>query len=312
VEEPPPPPRTINPDLTPAFEAAILHCLQKLPDDRPATGELLSQELVTLLPATLETSAYRTRITGSEPTVVVRSDSQVAIPAPTPERKPRAAPWLVGTALVAGLVVGVSLFARSREAESAAPVGKQPDSIVATNPPPTTPVNPAIPVDSTGKKDSVPRPVRMVGSLRVSAPPTATVSAAGREALGGLDIDSLKPQIYQITASVPAPAGCPTATVTLSAEVKAVARPTRVTVAPRSCGTLFFTSNVRDVNWSLRSLTAADSGALQRGSSLPANVTLPVGSYERAFMKPKCGSYIDTVRVAASKVDTLPRRNPDC
>jgi serine/threonine-protein kinase len=46
VEEPPPPPRTINPDLSPAFEAAILHCLQKHPDDRPATGELLAQELV--------------------------------------------------------------------------------------------------------------------------------------------------------------------------------------------------------------------------------------------------------------------------
>ena len=79
VEEPPPAPRSINPDLTPAFEAAILHCLQKQPDDRPATGELLAQELVTLLPATLETSAYRTRITGSEPTVVVRSDSHTAV-----------------------------------------------------------------------------------------------------------------------------------------------------------------------------------------------------------------------------------------
>src|SRR5688572_14951219 len=101
VEEPPPPPRSINPDLTPAFEAAILHCLQKQADDRPATGELLAQELVTLLPATLETSAYRTRITGAEPTVVVRSDSHTAIPADTvpPKHRPRSTPWLVGVGL---------------------------------------------------------------------------------------------------------------------------------------------------------------------------------------------------------------------
>ena len=107
VEEPPPPPRSINPDLTPGFEAAILHCLQKNPDDRPATGELLAQELVALLPATLETSAYRTRITGSEPTVVVRSDANLKpVTGPAPN-KANATPWIAGALLVAGLMVAV-------------------------------------------------------------------------------------------------------------------------------------------------------------------------------------------------------------
>ncbi len=96
VEEPPPPPRSINPDLSPGFEAAILHCLQKSPDDRPATGELLAQELVALLPATLETSAYRTRITGSEPTVVVRSDGYPAAAVNGTAPKRSSGPWVAG------------------------------------------------------------------------------------------------------------------------------------------------------------------------------------------------------------------------
>ncbi len=312
VEEPPPPPRSINPDLTPAFEAAILHCLEKQPDDRPATGEILAQELVTLLPATIETSAYRTRITGSEPTVVVRSDSQVAIPSngTSDHNKPGAMPWLIGATVIAGLAVGAALL-RSRNAESALPPVR-PESTVAVNPPPITPPNPVIPTDSTGKKDSVLRPVRTVGSLIVLAPSNATVSVPGHEALGGLDIDSLKPQTYLVTASVPAPPGCPTATVTQSAVVRASVRATRISVSPRSCGTLTFTSNVRDARWTLESLTAADSGWRKSGN-VPANlIVLPVGDYRRSITKPKCGSYIDTVRVAPNRADTLARVNPDC
>src|SRR5688572_1187569 len=214
VEEPPPAPRSVNPDLTPGFEAAILHCLQKQADDRPATGELLAQELVTLLPQTLETSAYRTRITGSEPTVIVRSDAHTAI-APPLEKKSRGAVWLVGAGLVAAFAVAVALpvFTRSRDAESALPPAKQPDSIVtAAPPPPITPAVPVTPIDATVRRDSTTRPPRTVGSLQVEAPENATISINGREeAIGGWRNDSLKPQNYQITATVPAPSGCPTA-----------------------------------------------------------------------------------------------------
>jgi hypothetical protein len=154
--------------------------------------------------------------------------------------------------------------------------------------------------------------VRTVGSLVVLAPSNATVSVPGHEALGGLDIDSLKPQTYLVTASVPAPPGCPTSTVTQSAVVRASMRATRISVSPRSCGTLTFTSNVRDARWTLESLTAADSGWRKSGN-VPANlIVLPVGDYRRSITKPKCGSYIDTVRVAPNRADTLARVNPDC
>ena len=314
VEEPPPPPRSINPDLTPAFEAAILHCLQKQADDRPATGELLAQELATLLPQTLETSAYRTRITGAEPTVIVRSDAYAAVEEPT-ETKKRGTPWLVGAGLVAAFAIAVALpvFSRSRNAESALPPTKQPDSAaVAAVPAPATPAPPTTPLDTTTRKDSAQRAVRTVGSLVVEAPDNATVSVEGQEpAIGGWRGDSLRPKTYQVSAAVPAPPGCPTATVSQPAVVRATARATRVRLSPRSCGTLFFTSNIRDARWSLISLTPGDDG-VRRDGTVPANVTLPVGEYQRAISKAKCGSYVDTIRVGPNRTDSLSRRNPDC
>ena len=314
VEEPPPAPRSVNPELSPAFEAAILHCLQKQADDRPATGELLAQELVTLLPQTLETSAYRTRITGAEPTVIVRTDPHSAIEEPAGERKTRGTPWLVGAGLVAAFAVAVALpvFTR-RNAESALPPTKQLDSSgAAAVTPPVMPVLPATPADTAGRKDSAQKPPRTVGSLVVEAPDNATVSVEGQQpAIGGWRSDSLKAKTYQVSAAVPAPPGCPTATVSQKAVVEARARATRVRLSPRSCGTLFFTSNVRDARWSLISLTPDDSGT-RRDGTVPANETLPAGPYQRVISKPKCGSYVDTLRVAPNRTDSLPRRNPDC
>jgi serine/threonine-protein kinase len=287
VEEQPPPPRSINPDLTPGFEAAILHCLQKSPDDRPATGELLAQELVALLPATLETSAYRTRITGSEPTVVVRSDANLTPVAPGPKtKKSSAAPWVAGALLVAGLMVAVSLLSRSRDAQSALPPAKTADSAAAVTSPPVTPaVTPPVP-ETLLPKDSVARPVRTLGSLVVEAPENATVSVSGKgEAIGGWSSDSLKPGVYKVTATVDAPSGCPTATDTRSVTIKASGRVNRVRLSPRSCGTLVFESSMRDTRWSLTSLTPEDQGNSPREGPMPANVTLPVGDYYRAISK---------------------------
>ena len=312
VEEPPPPPRSINPDLTPGFEAAILHCLQKNPDDRPATGELLAQELVALLPATLETSAYRTRITGSEPTVVVRSDANLKpVTGPAPN-KANATPWIAGALLVAGLMVAVSMFSRSRDAQSALPPVKPADSAASViSPPVSPPVSPPA-AETLPPKDSVVRPPRTLGSLVVEAPENAIVSVAGKgDAIGGWSSDSLKPGTYKVTATVDAPSGCPTATDARSVTVKASARATRVRLSPRSCGTLVFQSSMRDTRWSLISLTPEDQASPREGP-MPANVMLPVGDYYRAISKSKCSAYIDTVRVQANKTDRLPRRDPIC
>jgi eukaryotic-like serine/threonine-protein kinase len=302
VEEPPPTPRSINPNLTPEFEAAILHCLQKQADDRPATGELLAQQLVTLLPATLETSAYRTRITGSEPTVIVRSDAHTAVSSNGVAHAKRrsGAFWIGGVALMAGIAVSLSLFARSRNAESALPPVTQPDSAVSAPPPITQPIAPVVPGDTLAKKDSVARPVRTVGTLIVDAPDSAVVSVSGYgEALGGWRNDSLKPQTYQVSASVSAPPGCPSATVAQSVVVRAVARPIRVRLAPRSCGTLSFDARPnKGARWELFSLTPNDT--LRLAGPIPAQgLVLPVGEYLRKLKAPRCADYGDTVSVTA-------------
>ena len=317
VEEPPPAPRSINPDITPAFEAAILHCLQKQPDDRPATGELLAQELVALLPATLETSAYRTRITGSEPTVVVRSDGYPAAAenGSAPKRS-SSAPWIGGALLIAGLTVGASIFSRWRSGDAASPSVKQADSAAAVTPPPVSPpVTPAV-TETLPPKDSVVRQVRRVGSLLVEAPDNATVTITSRgqtigEGVGnGWRSDSLTPGSYEVSATVPAPSGCPTAAATQSVVVRATARASHVRLSPRSCAVVSFDAAPKGSRYVLTSLPLTDSLSSRRGTVPAERLLLPVGEYLRVITHENCVDYVDTVRVGTP--DRLPKRNLIC
>jgi serine/threonine-protein kinase len=312
VEEPPPPPRSINPDLSPGFEAAILHCLQKSPDDRPATGELLAQELVALLPATLETSAYRTRITSSEPTVVVRSDGYPAteINGATPKRSN--VPWVAGALLVAGLTVAVSMYSRSRGPQPS-PTLKPADSAAASiTPPPVLPPVPAPPTGTAPPKDSVVRPVRTVGSLVVEAPDNATISIDGRDqAIGnGWRSDSLKPGTYEVSASVPSAAGCPTATASQSVVVRATSKVAHVRLSPRGCALLSFDAAPKGSRYVLTSLTPGDTLPTHRGTAPAERLLLPVGDYSRVISYEKCADYADTVHVGVQ--ERLPKRSLLC
>ena len=315
VEEPPPAPRSINPDISPAFEAAILHCLQKAPDDRPATGELLAQELVALLPATLETGAYRTRISGSEPTVVVRSDAQVAIPENGAEPEKRSGKlWFYGVAALVLFALGINVFTRGRT-EGATPPPVTPESTSKALPKDSTPPAPVVtptPVDTTLRKDTTPRPPRTVGGLRVSAPEGATISVNGRdESLGGSwSSDSLKPDRYRVVASVTAPTGCVTATKSIIATVRAIARPTSITLNPKTCGIVSFDSPTKGARWELISLSPNDSVGMQSGPVPVQGLVVPVGSYLVRIKAPKCADYGDTITVAAAPPPMRQKRQP--
>jgi len=312
VEEPPPPPRSVNPDLSPGFEAAILHCLQKSADDRPATGELLAQELVALLPATLETSAYRTRITGSEPTMVVRSDGYPAAAVDDPVSKRSSVPWVAGALLVAGLTVAVSMYSRSRDTQSLAPTVKPPDSAAAMRPPVPPPVT--RPESGTvPPKDSVVRLVRTVGSLVVEAPDNATIAIDGRDqAIGnGWRSDSLKPGTYEVSASVPSPSGgCPTSTQTQSVVVRATAKVARVRLSPRGCALLSFDAQPKGARYVLTSLSPGDTLPARHGTAPADRLLLPIGDYSRVISYEKCADYADTVHVGMQ--EKLPRRSLLC
>ena len=308
VEDPPLPPRSINPDLSPAFEAAILHCLEKNPDDRPATGELLAQELVTLLPATLETSAYRTRITGSEPTVVVRSDAHDAITSngAGPKRRSEAL-WIAGAALLAGMAVVVPVVFRSRNAESAPPPNPAADSVrsdtIAAAAPPVAPVPP-----DAARRDSVVRPAATMGTLVVTATPGAVLVVDGLpRGTTRWRSDSLAPGQHEVSATVSTLEGCPTATDTRNVRVS-VGRRQTVSLAPRPCGTLSFDATPVGARFTLASLPLTDSSFQNRGE-LPANgVMLPAGKYSRTiYGLPKCSSFVDTVTVEPNQPTRLTR-----
>jgi eukaryotic-like serine/threonine-protein kinase len=51
LTEPPPPPRTLNPALTPTIEAVLLRALAKDPADRYPTGATLAQALTIAMTA---------------------------------------------------------------------------------------------------------------------------------------------------------------------------------------------------------------------------------------------------------------------
>jgi serine/threonine-protein kinase len=300
VEEPPPAPRSINPDISPAFEAAILHCLQKAPDDRPATGELLAQELVALLPATLETGAYRTRISGSEPTVVVRSDAHTAVPENgTEPQKGSTKPWIFGVAALVLFALGLNVFSRGRT-EGATPPPITPESTTKALPKDSTPPAPvATPTpDTVARKDPVPsvRP----GRLEVLTPDNSTILIDGKEfAVGSTaTVDSIRPGMtVEVTARLDAPSGCTTASVTKRVSVRPGPRSTPVRLTPRSCGVVYLDATPKGSRWVLTSLTPVDSGAARRGTVPSEAVVLPVGDYVRVFNYPKCNQYADTVRI---------------
>ena len=308
VEDPPPPPRTINPDLTPAFEAAILHCLQKNADDRPATGELLAQELVTLLPATLETSAYRTRITGSEPTVVVRSDSHDAVASDGAGSKRRlGALWIAGAALLAAMAVTVPIVFRSRNAESAPPPAASSDSIrpdpIAT----ATPPAPVAPLPDSARRDSIARPVRTWGALAVDAPDGAGLVVDGQpRGATRWRSDTVAPGEHEVSATISTLEGCPTATDTRKVRV-IVGRRQNLSLAPRACGTLSFDASPAGARFTLTSLPQTDSSYQTRGAVPASSVMLPAGKYLRTIYSEKCTTFGDTVTVEPNHPTRLTR-----
>jgi hypothetical protein len=309
VEEPPPPPRSVNPDLTPEFEAAILHCLEKQPDDRPASGEVLAQELVALLPATLETSAYRSRVTGSEPTVVVRSDSHDAIPESDAEatRRRSGAIWVAGAALLAGLAVGIPLVFKSRNAESALPPGTQIDSTQRDTSPPAATVPPVVPPPESARVDTTARPTPRFGTLIVAAPEGASLVVDG-ESKGTTTwrSDSLGPGRHVVVATIATLDDCPTAADTQTVRVVA-GRRHPVTLSPRPCGALSFDASPAGARYTITALPVTDS-SYQRNGLLPANgLTLVAGRYARTIHLSKCTNYADTISVEANRPTRPPR-----
>ncbi len=304
VEDPPPPPRSVNPAVSPAFERLLLRCLAKHVDDRPTTGEQLAEELAEVL-ANPEAGG-----SGSVP-IVYRS------PADTPtltagmaararlERRQilrKVAPVVV--ALFAAAALSIPLLARRNQAEGT-PVSLPPAVVGNLELP--------IAVDSADSTrlistlDSLQeeiarrraarfRPAPTVGQLTVSAPEGARILVNG-SGVGGptWSSDTLKPGVYAIRAVITSLEGCPTATSDQSVRVRAGVTE-RVSLAPKPCG--FLSINARNAATGA-TFTLMSEGLVHRRGALPqaGPLILPIGQYEFHAQRPSCRDFSSTVSI---------------
>jgi len=311
VEDPPPSPRSINPAISPAFDRLILRCMAKHPDDRPATGEQLADELAAVLRAPAEPGGRAVHLSASEsPTLI----TPVTRPPIRGLRRRVVPATIFAVALVAVIVAVASkqnanrtsaMAADSARADSAradsarlaelAPDSLQRDSALslvdtgaaagggATTPTPTRDSLRARPVSITTK-----------GRLTILAPPNARVSVNGQVVSdGSWRADTLKPGEYAIEATLPASSGCESATVDERVRVRAGGVQS-VTLAPKPCGVIVI--NMLNVATSgARFTIVSNDGSVRKEGALPqtGGIVVPVGLYRVTAQQPMCTAYID-------------------
>jgi hypothetical protein len=300
VEDTPPRPRSINPNISPAFERVLLRCLAKHVDDRPATGEQLADELAEVLanPTSGGSVAY---ISPSDtPTLMAGAAARVRL-----ERRilvRRAVPVLLGLAVITA--VAAPVLAR-RSAARAEPVAL-PATIVAD-------VRLPLVVDSADSnvrvistRDSLAleierrraarfRPPPTTGRIAVTAPEGAKLTLNGTSVEGPNWSDSLKPGSYVVRAVVPSLEGCPTAASEQTVRLRAGITE-RVSLSPRPCGTLEI--KARNAASGARYTLSAE-GVVLRSGALPqaSPIILPVGQYEFNAHRPSCRDFRSTVAI---------------
>ncbi|MBK6488718.1 MAG: protein kinase [Gemmatimonadetes bacterium] len=316
VEEAPPAPRRFNPAISPAFEQLLLRCLAKHPDDRPATGEQLADELSAVLAAPNTAGARAVFLSPADTPTLVTPLARVR----SSRGWKRVAPWsVVVLAMIATAVVlairppgGVADTAPNDPASGAMLPGSEG----------TTPAPDSLRAGYAGAGDSArvgdsalapvkaarpaARPPTTTGRLSVSAPSNARVSFNGQAvADGGWRNDSITPGEYVVGASIPASSGCSWATVEERVRVRA-GGVHAVTLAPRPCGSIAI--NLLNVASGARYTVSSADGTVTLTGALPSDgpVVVPVGSYRVTAQQPLCASYTnENVVVAADRATSL-------
>ncbi len=314
VEDPPPSPRSINPAISPAFERVLVRCMAKHPDDRPATGEQLADELAAVLSAPHDAGARGVYMSPSDTPTLVTPLELVR----SPKVWRRAAPATV--VLIALVATAIVLSTRREEqqlAGAAAADSARRDSVpVVVSPADSNPVDSLRLADSTARADSVvarrdtvrPKPVvaPTVGRLSIAAPGTARVSVNGQAVSDGAwRSDSLKPGEYTVSASIPASSGCDWATVEEKVRVRAGGSHA-LTLSPRPCGTI--TINMLNVANGARFSVVSTDGGVKVEGALPRDggIVVPTGEYRVTAQQPLCAPYSnESVTVVADRATRL-------
>jgi serine/threonine-protein kinase len=325
VEEVPTPPRSLNPALSEGFEAVILRCLAKRPDDRPTTGEQLLDELELvrtggrlLTPAKARTvSVPSLGDTAIVPAAGIAAPIGAAAGAATgggiaAQREQRTV-WLTGTLLLLLVLAAVPLLARRlpNAAGGALPDSLPMSSGIVVTPPPGDSLRDSTLTDSlagardsgkaAARRDSAGRPAVPTGRLTIVTPPDARVTLNGIAiGAGTWRSDTLRVGDYEIVASLPAIAGCEWATLTRQVRLRAAVN-REETVTPRPCGSLELDARGRQARFTV----SAQEGTLRREGTIPRSepLILPVGRYNLTVVKTDgtdyCAAYSEEFEIAA-------------
>jgi eukaryotic-like serine/threonine-protein kinase len=315
VEEPPPPARTINPALSPEFEAIVLQCMAKSAEDRPATGEVLADTMQEILQARKDPSTANTVSVPRTPTgTTPRINSK---PAAMPVARRRlwsgaAVATLVVAAIAALLALPLGGPTPTNAATDSLPpvtVGLSPSDTVAIQNP-TVPVGSLPPGRTTGpgRGNQPTAPLRpTVGTISVKAPPDAQISLGDRAIdFGDTRIDSLAPGSYTIRAELPAAMeGCGEARKTMPVRVTA-GSVTNVTLTPKLCGTLSINVIARRNNQNVVQTTwyslQPEGGEVPREVVLtPGPKVVTVGKYRLRVNMATCNPYDDFIEILAGE-----------
>ena len=286
VEDKPPRPRSINPGLSREMEEVVLQCLEKDVEDRFQSGEAMCEDLLHIIQERGETAAIRT--------MMVPPADTLSSPRSYPSRR-ASSRWrrrlkrvqerkwwagALGAVLITALLL-LRLVVRSDQVANAQD-GLPADSsrrVVATS------------SDSARGTAGAPPRARLV----VEAPSRVTVLLDGQPlGTGAIDVDTLPPGTYQLRASIPGQAGCPTTSVSETVTI-ADTGVQNVSLYPRRCGTV----TIRMTRGPERgavvySIRHANSTRTRETGQLPLRepLVLPEGAYTLNVKGPRfCADY---------------------
>lgn len=317
VEEPAPPARTVNPALSPEFEAIVLQCMAKSADDRPPTGEALAETIEGLLqyrrdPSAANTVTIPTTPTSSGPRIPSRPVAQ-----PVNRRRlwAGAAVATILVATVAAIVafpLGGTLLGNattdSLPPESTAVVVNPLDSTTILGP--ATPVNSLPPGRTTWPgRGTTPAARATTGIVVVNAPADAQITIDGQEiGFGQSRRDSIAPGTHAVRAELPSIAGCDESRQMTTVNVVA-GRTHTVTLTPKLCGTIIIRASGRDarnqpVPRELWYSMQPDGAAEPPDQTLPAGGltrVIAVGKYTLRVKMRGCADYEDPLEIFAGE-----------
>lgn len=319
VEEPAPPARSANPALSPEFEAVVLRCMAKSPDDRPATGEVLADTMEAILQARRDPSSANTLTMLSTPDSSPLTTPRVAS---RPPARPLARRRLVSgavavTVIAAGIAallwlpLGGTVGTTNAATDSLPPDTSATDVIDSTLlvGPPTPPgLAPKITVPGKAATPAGPRP--QFGTIVVNAPSEATVTIGDVEVgTGQQRRDSLPPGQYIVRAVLPTDVqGCVWATATRVITVTAGATKP-VTMTPQLCGTIEINASGRrnerpipgTIWYSMQPEGGPEPPEVALPSPGPKVLVLPVGKYTLRMRMSSCAPYSEPVEILAGE-----------